>query len=324
MTPGGAANSNWENGEHAGRVIDDMAGRNLPNRHTIVFANEKGGVGKTTLAFHTAIALSNRGYRVLAIDLDARQRSLARTIENRHGAVVCLGLDLPTPKCSVLDRSSGAMLSQEILRLGAQCDVIIIDAPGHDVPVVRRAVAIADTLVTPVNASFFDLDVLARFDPVSHRIREAGPFARTVLELRTEQAARGLQRADWIVAKNRIRTSEKSHLARTLPQLDQIASSFGLRIAEGLRERVAYRALLQFGLTASDLAAIPQMQGFRMRDDGALARFVDGLALPAPTMPQRQPIRRYAAKVPQRTREDYTNSLQNHLYPLVGERAAIA
>ncbi len=317
MTPDGSHVSDWvpttrePNGEVASRVVDDMSDRKLPKLHTILFANEKGGVGKSTLAFHTAIALANRGHEVLAIDLDARQRSFARTIENRHGTAVCLGIDLPTPRCVVLDRPSGAMLAQEIARLGAKCDVVVIDAPGHDVPVVRRAVAIADTLVTPVNASFFDLDVLARFDPVTEKMREAGPFARTVLELRAEQQKRGSKPADWIVVKNRIRIAEKSHLARTNPRLEQIAETFGLRLAQGLRERVAYRALLQFGLTAPDIAAIPQLHGMRMRDDGEMAAFVDSLGL-ATALPNRtRPLRQYAAKVPARTREDYARSLRS-------------
>lgn len=327
MSPDGSHSADWAsgsgepNGEIAARVIADMADRKLPKLHTILFANEKGGVGKSTLAFHTAVALANRGYQVLAVDLDARQRSFARTIDNRHGTAVCLGIDLPTPRCVVLDKPSGALLAQEIARLGAKCDVVVIDAPGHDVPVVRRAIVIADTLVTPVNASFFDLDVIARFDPVTDRMREAGPFARTVLDLRAEQDKRGSKPAEWIVVKNRVRIAEKSHLARTIPRLEQIAEKFGLRLAEGLRERVAYRALLQFGLTAPDLVAIPQLQGLRMRDDGEMAGFVDSLGIASLIAPQVRPVRRYAAKVPARTREDFARSLQSQLATGTAEQA---
>ena len=51
--------------------------------HRIVFANEKGGTGKSTTAVHVAIALAYQGARVAAIDLDPRQRTLHRYLENR-------------------------------------------------------------------------------------------------------------------------------------------------------------------------------------------------------------------------------------------------
>jgi chromosome partitioning protein len=46
--------------------------------HYIVFANEKGGTGKSTTAVHTAIALASAGHRDGALDLDGRQRTMTR------------------------------------------------------------------------------------------------------------------------------------------------------------------------------------------------------------------------------------------------------
>lgn len=306
--------ANYDNGESPKRVIDDIVRRARPDAHIILFANEKGGVGKSTLAFNTAVRLSNRGHRVLAVDLDRRQRSLSRSIENRHGTAVCLGLDLPTPRVCAPSLPSTAMLLQEIMRVGNQCDIIVIDAPGHDNPVVRRAMAIADTIVTPVNASFFDLDMLAHFDPVSQEIRSPAMFARTVLDLREELARREMRKPDWIVAKNRIRGSETSQLARTDAQLNRIAEHFDLRVVDGLRERVGYRGLLQYGLVETDLKSIPQMQGVRLRHTGEMDHLIDDLRISRSGLQVAlAPIRRYAAKVCAQTREDFARSLRNHL-----------
>ncbi len=304
-----------KDGECAARVLDDMSDRAKINGHVILFANEKGGVGKSTLAFHSAIELASAGHRVLTIDLDPRQKSLARTIENRHASAICLGADLPTPISCVLDKPSGAMLVQEICRIGADRDIVIIDAPGHDLPVVRRAAVLADTLVTPVNASFFDLDVLGRFDPVTQELREAGPFSRTMIDLRAEQARRGKKIADWIVVKNRVRACEKAQLDRMNAGLDQLASALGLRLAVGLRERVAYRSLLQFGLDASDLGRIPQMGNLRLKDHGEMARFIAELNIPEPNRDNAPAKPSHRANVPRRTRERFAKSLQNQLVP---------
>ena len=55
--------------------------------HFIVFANEKGGTGKSTTAVHTAIALAASGHRVAALDLDGRQRTMTRYLENRDATM---------------------------------------------------------------------------------------------------------------------------------------------------------------------------------------------------------------------------------------------
>src|SRR5581483_1446777 len=55
----------------------------VPGLQVIVIGNEKGGSGKTTVAMHVAIALSVAGASVAALDLDLRQKSFTRYLENR-------------------------------------------------------------------------------------------------------------------------------------------------------------------------------------------------------------------------------------------------
>ena len=159
-------------GEHPRIVVADIAARPRTNARIITVANEKGGVGKSTVAFHLAVALADCGHKVLAIDLDRRQQTLSRTLTNRGGTAKRLGVRLPLPRHVLLQQPSGAQLCQEIARAGWDCDYVVIDAAGHDLPIARRAIALADLLVSPVNSSFVDLDLLGRFHAVNGRYRD--------------------------------------------------------------------------------------------------------------------------------------------------------
>jgi Mrp family chromosome partitioning ATPase len=75
--------------------------------HLIVFANEKGGSGKSTSAVHVAVALATAGRSVAAIDLDTRQRTFGRYLENRAATIRRTGVELPMPKAETFDASRG-------------------------------------------------------------------------------------------------------------------------------------------------------------------------------------------------------------------------
>lgn len=240
-------------------TVSRVCAKPRPASHVIVFANEKGGVGKSTLAFHQAVALAINGHKVAAIDLDRRQKSLSRAIANRENTARCLGRALPSPRHDVLHQPSGPQLHQEIARIGSGCDFVIIDVPGTDSPLARYAIALADTLVTPINASHFDLDLLGQFDPVRGTLREPGPFASCVRDINDERARLGRPLGSWIVVKNRVRRAERCQQARVDNALAQLAPEMGFEVGEGLSERVIYRELLPFGLTCPDLSRIPEL-----------------------------------------------------------------
>ena len=94
-----------------------------------------------SLAFHLAVALADTGHKVLAVDLDRRQQSLSRALMARGGTAKRLGVRLPLPRHLLLQQHSGAQLCQELARAGWDCDYVVIDAPGHDSPIARRAIA---------------------------------------------------------------------------------------------------------------------------------------------------------------------------------------
>lgn len=252
-------------GEHPAVVVADIATRARPKAKVITVANEKGGVGKSTLAFHLAVALADCGHKVLAIDLDRRQQTLTRALTNRDGTARRLGVRLPLPRHLLLQQPSGATLCQEISRLGWDCDYVVIDAPGHDSPIARRAIALADQLVTPVNYSHADIDLLGRFDLAHQRYLEPGCFAQLVSELRAARLAAGLGDTDWLVLPNRGRHDASRSREAIVAALGRLSAKLNFRLGRGLSERVAYRELLPLGLIQLDLHRISTLP--RSRSD---------------------------------------------------------
>lgn len=266
--------------EHPRVVVDDVAGRPRGAGHILVFANEKGGVGKSTLAFHTTIALCDAGYRVAAIDLDCRQRSFARTLDHRSGTARTLGIALPSPRHIVVEHQSGGMLCQEIGRIGSDCDYVVIDVAGHDSPGARRAIALADTLVTPINSSFIDLDLLGHMKSDFSAVRGPGCFAQMVDGLRAERAVRGARPMDWVVVPNRLRRGRSQNQRHFDQAMAMVAEACDFRIASGMAERVAYRELFLLGLTHFDFPRIPGLSKGNGQARGEIQNFVAELALP--------------------------------------------
>lgn len=246
-------------GEHPRVVVADIAARPRTNARIITVANEKGGVGKSTVAFHLAVALADCGHKVLAIDLDRRQQSLSRALIGRGGTAKRLGLRLPMPRHLLLKQPSGAQLCQEIARAGWDCDYVVIDAAGHDSPIARRAIALAELLISPVNSSFVDLDLLGCFHPVSGKLLGPGCFAAMVSELRAARSDAGLPALDWLVLQNRKRRDSSHNQNKVDNALRRLAPRLDFRLGAGLSERVAYRELFALGLTHLDLRRIPDL-----------------------------------------------------------------
>ena len=267
-------------GEHPAVVIRDIASRPRTKGHVIVFANEKGGAGKSTLAFHSAIALASLGWKVAAIDLDHGQQTLSRALTNREASGRRLGVALPTPNHVTLANPGGAVLLQEIARIGSKCQYVVIDIAGQDSPSARRCIAMADTLVTPVNSSFADLDVLGQFDALTMSLKRYGNFALRVDALRQARLKSGLSPLDWVVVPNRVRRTSSRNEFRFNTALALLARELGFRLGEGLGDRVAYRELFLYGLTLLDLKKIPQLANVNVSARREIEQLIAGYQLP--------------------------------------------
>jgi chromosome partitioning protein len=241
--------------------------------HVIVVGNEKGGAGKSTLAVHLAIALSRCGLSVAALDLDRRQRTFERYFENRQRWATQNNADLPKPEFSFLSKAvasdrAGAereetLATQDLIAaMASRCDLVIIDAPGADTPASRAAHSCADTLVTPLNDSFIDFDLLAEMDPVTGAIGKPSVYAEMVWEARKIKAATKKTPIDWVLVRNRLSPLDAKNKRRVGEALSSLSQRIGFRVSPGLSERVIYREMFSVGLTLLDLT-----------DEGAEASF---------------------------------------------------
>lgn len=231
--------------------------------HVIVVGNEKGGSGKSTTAMHVITALVRDGHRVGAMDLDLRQQSLFRYLENRTDYMRRHGIDLPMPRCvtvvpSERDSRTEAEVEDEA-RFGAamaglaDCDYVLIDCPGSHTSLSRLAHARADTLVTPLNDSLVDFDMLARLDPETGRIKGPSVYAEMVWKARQARASMGRPALDWLVLRNRVAALDARNKRRVGGALTDLANRIGFRLAPGFTERVVFRELFLSGLTLLDL-----------------------------------------------------------------------
>lgn len=231
--------------------------------HVVVIGNEKGGSGKSTIAIHVALALMQAGQRVATIDLDSRQKTLTHYVDNRRAWAKRgpLALNIPDHYCVArregirADENEIAEFNDLIAAVAAVeggHDFVVIDTPGMDSYLTRLAHAMADTLITPLNDSFVDFDVLGAVDPVTYALTDTSHYSEMVREARRSRREVDLEAIDWIVVRNRLATARSSNRRRLAEALDELGLQLGFRCAEGLANRVIYRELFARGLTALD------------------------------------------------------------------------
>ncbi|WP_439815513.1 division plane positioning ATPase MipZ [Zavarzinia sp. CC-PAN008] len=231
--------------------------------HILVLGNEKGGSGKSTTAMHVVVGLMQQGYRVGCLDLDGRQRTLDRYLDNRAAAIQ-RGAVMQMPLRAVVRRSEAAtkeeMQAEErgafldyLEQMMERVDVVVIDCPGSDNFLSRLAHGCADTLVTPVNDSFIDLDLLAHIEPETNKVLGPSVYSEIVWDARKRRAGADAGTIDWVVLRNRVSSLDARNKRRVGSTLEHLAKRINFRIIPGLSERVIYRELFLEGLTMLDL-----------------------------------------------------------------------
>lgn len=254
---------NWEEPDTPDTFTDLRREWQPEKAHLIVLGNEKGGSGKSTAAMHIAVGLLRMGYRVGTLDLDARQGTITRYMSNRFDFVKRTGRALPMSAHLAIMRSKAESVAEQqaeerdfwgmaLEELSPSCDFIIADTPGTDSYLSRLAHSHADTLVTPMNDSFVDLDLIADIDPDTMEVRGPSVYAQMIHDQRIGKALRGSGTIDWLVMRTRL-----SHIAAKNKRdigtlLENLAERFDFRIAPGFGERVVFREMFLKGLTLLD------------------------------------------------------------------------
>lgn len=273
-------------------TIDTAAGSSA---HVIVLGNEKGGSGKSTLAMQIIVGLLKSGFRVASIDTDSRQRSLTRYVENRGRSARRNGLNLELPSHYVVRLGSGETIRQiqaqefsayvEIIdRVGGEVDFVVVDTPASDSYLMRLSHSMADTLVTPINDSFVDLDVLGRVEADDFAASSVSHYATLVSAAAEERREVDGLATDWVVVRNRLSALSSRNQRSMQKGLTRLSASLGFRLAPGVSERVIFREFFPFGLTALDpleretLGREPTMSHLAARQE--IRALIDHLALP--------------------------------------------
>lgn len=231
--------------------------------HVIVLGNEKGGSGKSTTAMHIIVALLKAGQRVAAIDTDSRQLSLTHYIENRRRWSKKRGIALELPTHFSVARSEGdnvrdieaqefAAFAEAISIVEHSFDFVVVDTPGSNSYLMRLSHSMADTLLTPVNDSFVDFDVLGRVDPESFEVTGVSHYAELVRAARRQRRLVDRGMVDWIVVRNRLSILDSRNKRNVGQGLRELALKLGFRLADGISERVIFREFFPMGLTALD------------------------------------------------------------------------
>jgi chromosome partitioning protein len=263
--------------------------------HVIVLGNEKGGSGKSTTAMHVAVALLQAGQRVATIDLDSRQKSFTHYIENRRDWAERTHIKLDVPKHFCVARGFGlrldeieaqefAAFAEAVSAVENTHDFVVIDTPGSDSYMMRLAHSMADTLITPLNDSFVDFDVLGVVDPANFATVGISHYAEMVREARRQRRLVDDGMTDWIIVRNRLSTLGSRNKRLVGEGVVQLSKQLGFRTADGFAERVVYREFFPRGLTALDdinedtLGIRPTLSHMTARDE--VKALIDNLKLP--------------------------------------------
>jgi chromosome partitioning protein len=277
--------------QDGGRLVPDQAS----SAHVVVLGNEKGGSGKSTTAMHVAVALLKAGQRVATIDLDSRQRSFTHYIENRRAWARRAKLPLEISEHHCVARAEGlkvdeneasefARFAEVIVAVEHTHDFVVIDTPGSDSYLTRLAHSMADTLITPLNDSFLDFDVLGTIDPQTLTVTGNSHYADMVREARRQRRIVDGKLIDWAVLRNRVSALGSRNKRLVGEGLNDLSQPLGFRFIEGLAERVIYREFFPRGLTALDtldeatLGTRPSLSHLTAQEE--VAALLAGLKLP--------------------------------------------
>jgi len=244
---------------------------------------------------HIAVGLLKAGQRVATIDLDSRQRTFTHYVESRRAWAERGRRKLELPMHYHVARAEGSRLeenealefagfAQAITAVEHSHDFVVIDTPASDSYLMRLAHSMADTLVTPLNDSFVDFDVLGTVDPATFAVTGVSHYAEMVRQARRQRRIVDGGATDWIVVRNRLSTINSRNKRLVGESLNELALRMGFRLADGVAERVVYRELFLRGLTALDAMDEATLGGRRNLSHAAaheeVRKLLDALKLP--------------------------------------------
>lgn len=233
--------------------------------YVFVVGNEKGGAGKTTCSMHLIAGLLDKGYKVASIDADTRQHSLTSYINNReaynqknlsHQVLMPLHFHLQESNMQQIkekDAEEKLQFEQVFSKAQDYADYIVIDTPGSYTNLSRLAHCYANKVITPINDSFVDLDVIAKIQGDRLDINSPSIYSQMLWEQKMERASKDGASIEWVVVRNRLSNLDAQNKRNVNEALEKLSKRVAFKVAPGFSERVIFRELFPYGLTLLDL-----------------------------------------------------------------------
>jgi chromosome partitioning protein len=230
--------------------------------HVVTIGNHKGGCGKSTVAMHLIVSLLKEKRRVASFDLDLTQQTLTRYIENRTEWARLNGVALEVPDHYTVaepsvtaphpEATDASAFTSTLAALPPGFDFVVIDTPSGENHLSLLAHALADTVITPINDSFVDLDVIGTMAPSSEFKPRRSRYSEMVATAGERRRLVSSRPTDWVVVRNRLPRLMSRNQRQVAQMLEVMAPELGFRTARGLSDRVIYREFFPVGLTAFD------------------------------------------------------------------------
>lgn len=191
----------------------------------IAVGNEKGGVGKTTTATNLASIAANKGIDVVLVDGDIQGSSLSWSASRKDNEI-----EPNVPVIAVY----GKTMAKELTELKKRYQLVIVDVGGRDSVELRGAMVVADHLITPTQASQFDLWAFSRLATTVSECHAVNPNLEVSVVLTR--------------ASTNPRISESDDAKEFLKDMEDLSVSDVI-----IRDRIAYRKAAIAGLSVVEL-----------------------------------------------------------------------
>lgn len=232
----------------------------MKKSYVFTIGNIKGGAGKTTVCMHLITMLMKQGIKVASIDTDCYQHSLTSYIKNRekynekNKAKLLLPIHFLIEINNKIKQEEEKIIFEDTLAKAKDlAQIVIIDTPGNFCNISSIAHSYADTIITPINDSFLDLNLLVETDPSSLKINKMSIYTQMVWQQKLQRAQRNKEEINWIILRNRLSTLNAKNKKALSKVINKFAKKIGCKIAPGFTERVIYKELFLTGMTLIDL-----------------------------------------------------------------------
>ena len=147
-----------------------------------------------------------------------------------------------------------------VKQLNDKYDFIVIDTPGNDNILNRHAHFLADTIITPINDSFLDVDLLGKVDSKDYTKAIPSVYSAMVWEQKKNKALKRKEEISWVVVRNRLSSIDIINKRNVGSAIKALGKRLGFSVVPGFCDRVIFKELFLKGLTLLDTKQINKVK----------------------------------------------------------------